>query len=379
LIATARFRLAAALCVAAAAYPTLARAGFLDRFTDATDGRFDASDYLLRHRGVLPLPLIVTEPAIGYGGGLGLAYFSQSFEESAEAARAKGERVEPPDISMAFGLGTENGTWGGGGAYMGFWGADTWRYLGAAAKAELHLDYYSVNGQPRAYVLETGALVQQLVRRLADTGWFAGARYTYVPTKSRFESQRPDDVPQRELDTAIGKLGVLIDYDTRDNIFTPNTGTFVEMEAGFSRGAFGSDSKFETLYTRAFSWHRMGDNLVIGVRGDARLSRGDVPFYAQPYVVLRGVPAVRYQDRNALVAEGEVRWDVDARWSVVGFAGVGKAYGRRESWSESETVAAGGVGFRYLMARKLNLRAGVDVARGPEDTAVYLTIGSAWR
>jgi hypothetical protein len=372
-------RLAAvALGVAAATQVGFARAGFLDRFTDATDGRFDASDYLLRHRGVLPMPLIVTEPAIGYGGGLGLAYFSQSFEESAEAARAKGERVEPPDISMAFGLGTENGTWAGGGAYMGFWDADRWRYIGAAVKGELHLDYYSVGGQPRAYVLETGALVQQLVRRLGTTDWFAGARYTYVPTKSRFESQRPEDVPQGELDTAIGKLGMIVDYDTRDSIFTPNSGTFVEVEAGFARGAFGADSKFETLYARAFSWHPVGD-LVIGVRGDARLSRGDVPFYAQPYVVLRGVPAVRYQDRNALVGEGEVRWNLDSRWALVGFAGVGKAYGRRQSWSESDTVAAGGVGFRYLVARKLNLYAGLDVARGPEDTAVYLQVGSAWR
>lgn len=33
---------------------------------------------------------------------------------------------------------------------------------------------------------------------------------------------------------------------------------------------------------------------------------------------------------------------------------------------------------RYLIARKLGLYAGLDVARGPEDTVVYLQIGSAW-
>jgi len=61
------------------------------------------------------------------------------------------------------------------------------------------------------------------------------------------------------------------------------------------------------------------------------------------------------------------------------FGGAGKAYGRRQDWDEAKTVGAGGVGFRYLLARKLGLYAGLDVARGPEEGAIYLTAGSAWR
>ena len=38
-----------------------------------------------------------------------------------------------------------------------------------------------------------------------------------------------------------------------------------------------------------------------------------------------------------------------------------------------------GVGIRYLMARMLGMRLGIDVAWGPEDTAVYLTVGHNWR
>ena len=118
---------------------------------------------------------------------------------------------------------------------------------------------------------------------------------------------------------------------------------------------------------------------MLGLRGDARLSSGDVPFYAQPYIVLRGVPAVRYQDKNALAVETELRWNMNPRWALVGFAGAGKAYGRRQTWDEADTVVAGGAGFRYLIARKLNMYAGLDLAQGPEKTAIYLTVGSAWR
>src|SRR4051812_1212732 len=108
-----------------------------DKFRDETDGQLDLSNYLLRHRGVLPIPVIVTEPAVGYGGGLALAYFSQSFDERAEASRAKGARIVPPDIALGFGMKTENGTWAGGAGYLGFWDEDRWRYMGAVGKANL--------------------------------------------------------------------------------------------------------------------------------------------------------------------------------------------------------------------------------------------------
>jgi hypothetical protein len=38
---------------------------------------------------------------------------------------------------------------------------------------------------------------------------------------------------------------------------------------------------------------------------------------------------------------------------------------------------AGG-GFRYLLARQFGVRAGLDVARGPEDWAWYVVFGNAW-
>ena len=37
-----------------------------------------------------------------------------------------------------------------------------------------------------------------------------------------------------------------------------------------------------------------------------------------------------------------------------------------------------GTGFRYLIARKFGLHAGLDIARGPEETVVYIQIGHAW-
>ncbi len=45
-------------------------------FIDADDGMLDMGDYLSDNRyGFLPVPMVITEPAVGYGAGLfGLFY-----------------------------------------------------------------------------------------------------------------------------------------------------------------------------------------------------------------------------------------------------------------------------------------------------------------
>ena len=45
---------------------------------------------------------------------------------------------------------------------------------------------------------------------------------------------------------------------------------------------------------------------------------------------------------------------------------------------DASRVYSYGADFRYLLARKMGLGAGIDVARGPEETVGYLTIGSTW-
>ncbi len=39
------------------------------RFFDPHDGQLDLSYFLEDPRGFLPIPIVVTEPAVGYGGG----------------------------------------------------------------------------------------------------------------------------------------------------------------------------------------------------------------------------------------------------------------------------------------------------------------------
>jgi hypothetical protein len=76
--------------------------------------------------------------------------------------------------------------------------------------------------------------------------------------------------------------------------------------------------------------------------------------------------------------ETEVRWLFWRRFSLVGFAGYGAAWNDLERVDDLVTVLTGGTGFRYELARKYGIHAGLDVAFGPDHPAIYLQVGSAW-
>lgn len=347
-------------------------------FFDPEDGALDMSDFLLNHKGALPVPTIITEPAVGYGAGLGLMFFSQSMADAAASARASGKGPAPPNITGVGGAYTENGTWGAGVAHFHTWDGDRYRYLGALAKVDANLDYYGLRNQPRAYELRGVFLVQQLLVRIADTRWYVGPRYVYFDSTATFKFGDTGELGSFDRTQRIGKAGLVIDYDSRDNIFYPSRGSYAELEAQFARGGFGSTQSFNMYNARGFTWLPLARTVILGLRADTRFSSGDVPFYAQPYVDLRGVQKGRYQARNALAAEMELRWDVTPRWSLLGFTGVGKAYGRWHDFADASNIYSVGAGFRYMIARKLGVSIGLDVAHSKGQNAFYIQVGSAW-
>lgn len=151
------------------------------------------------------------------------------------------------------------------------------------------------------------------------------------------------------------------------------------MELSAARDWLGSSQEFENLTARAFSYTPLGDDFVLGLRDDFQHATDGTPFFGLPFIGLRGVPALRYQHRRTAVVETELRWNFTPRWALLGFVGAGRAFGRNADFADAETVVARGAGIRYLLARKLGLYGGIDVARGPEEDAFYIQIGSAWR
>ncbi len=128
----------------------------------------------------------------------------------------------------------------------------------------------------------------------------------------------------------------------------------------------------------AYQYFPVGDYSSVGFRVEWDRIDGDAPFFAYPFVDLRGIRALRYQGDDVFTGEVEYLWGVTPRWTIALFGGVGHASGVDELGDSSDTVGAGGIGLRYRLARQLGLQGGFDIARGPEETAFYITVGSAW-
>jgi hypothetical protein len=218
-----------------------------------------------------------------------------------------------------------------------------------------------------------------MVRLGESDTWLVG-RWNWFDLKNRFDPGVPGGVVGtfEGANTASG-LGVSLETDTRDTIFTASRGFKAGLDLTFYDPAIGSDQRFQTYRAYGFGYWPLAPSLVVGARADARSTGGDVPFYLLPYIDLRGVPLLRLQDRHTALVETEVRWNVDARWALVGFLGAGRAWGTNTSFAEGTDTFTRGLGFRYQLARRLGLSLGVDWAWSTQDHGWYLTVGSAWR
>jgi len=342
------------------------------------DGWLDLSGFLDGAYGFVPVAAPITEPAVGYGGALGLTFIGKLPKEG----RAGFNR---PSLTAVAGALTENGTWAAAGVDLRQWMDDRLQTLVVLVDASVNLDFHGIGAsgaledRPLAYNLAPiGGLVQAKYRLGGSRTW-AGLNYMLAETKVAFGvAAETPGLPAAEGRSRVGGLTPSLTFDSRDSIFTPGRGTYVEASGGFFGSALGGDDTFERAGVVAMQFLPLHPRLTLGLRADADLSFGAMPFYLRPYIVLRGAPVLRYQGEHAAKVETELRYQFWKRFSLVGFAGTGAAWNDLDRFEDTQTVTTGGGGFRYEMARRYKLHMGVDVAFGPDGAVFYVQVGSAW-
>jgi hypothetical protein len=350
------------------------------------DGYFDVSSFLDSKTGFLPVVIPITEPAVGYGFGAAAAFFHTRPQV---LQTARGPRVVPPNATIVGGMSTENGTWGGFAAHLHTWEDGRVRYLAAGGYGALNLDWFgqddSFGGQAFSYNLELWGVVQKLTMKIGDTDFFWGMEQRYAATHAEFDGDPGQPPPgaglgisQDELDSSVSGLGLVGAYDTRDSLFSPTQGHKLNLSIMGNDEVIGSDFNYTTSKLEDCYYLPLSETWVLGLRGDAQYASQDAPFFDLASINLRGIPAGRYVDNAVATLETELRWDWTPRWTLVGFAGVGAAADDFGGLGASDNRWAGGTGFRYLLAKEYGMRLGLDVAKGPEQYALYLTVGTGW-
>ena len=350
------------------------------------DGYFDVSAFLDSKTGFLPVVIPITEPAVGYGFGAAAAIFHTRPQV---LQTAKGPRIVPPDMTVVGGMNTENGTWGAFAAHRHSWEDGRVRYSAGAGYGALNLDWFgqdeSFGGTAFSYNLELWGVVQKLTMQIGETDFFWGVEQRYASTATEFDGDPGQPPPggglgisADELDASVSGLGLVGAYDTRDSLFSPTQGHKVNFTVMGNDEAIGSDFDYRTSQLEDCFYLPLAPAWVLGLRGDAQYASEDAPFFDLASIDLRGIQAGRYVDNAVLTLESELRWDVTPRWTLVGFGGVGAAADDFGELGGSQNRWAGGTGFRYLIAKEYDMRLGLDVAKGPDQYALYLTVGTGW-
>ena len=373
------------------------------QFIDPLDGKFDMSQYLSENAfGFLPVPIIISEPAVDQGLGLAGLFFHED-DEAAERRKQMMAESEnpthhllPPSVSAIAGAYTGNDSYFLGGGHFGFYREGRLRYEGGLGYADVNLDYYSLGDiqLPEPFSMKTEAVfvANTLKFRIGETPLYIGPTQTYLDTQLTPTGLRkwfPPETPPELVDMLTDLLtaditssgaGLVLELDLRDNIFTPTRGFAYTLEYMAYRDEIGSDLEYDSWELEGLNYLPINDEWRAGIRLGAEVADSDeiLPPFAMPGLDLRGIPAARYQAENVALIEGELTWQFTPRWSVLGFLGAGWADNSGSELFNSSSRVTQGAGLRYNIARQYGLHVGLDVARGPEDTVWYIQVGSAW-
>jgi len=177
-------------------------------------------------------------------------------------------------------------------------------------------------------------------------------------------------------------LGAAFSYDSRDNIFYPGRGGFLEFQAVFFEEMFGGDFKFQRYLVNYRQFTTLAANHILAFQFYGNFTSGMIPFYELPALggqnTMRGYFLGRYRDKQYVMAQAEYRTIVWWRLGVVGFAGVGDVANTLSDLQLPELKYSVGMGIRFVLDVKEKLNVRMDLGFGKNTAGLYFAIEEAF-
>ncbi|MDR9830414.1 BamA/TamA family outer membrane protein [Vibrio sp. FNV 38] len=370
-------------------------------FTDPIDGMFDMGEYLAENAyGFLPIPIVITEPAVGFGGGMFGLFLHENEQEKEQRQQQAlqsidgGAQLIPPAVSVFGGAATENGTWFAAFGHRRTWNQDSIRYMGGLGYGNAFVDVSTPFNDvllPSKFESDTKGMggIQHLQFRIENTDLFLGLSQTYTRSEVRASDPRISKLLEAvfgDSSTSSG-LGFTLEYDTTNSFFFPTSGISVETEYMWYREGLGGDFNYDTLAFSLTSYHALSPRFTLighasfdaleSKEHDSSSLSSSLPPLTQPYIDMRGIAAYAYQNDIASTLQTQLMWHVDPRWTVLGFGGIGSV-AKEASELYSDKQWAYGLGFRYQIARRYGIHTGMDFAFSDDEKAFYFNVGSGF-
>ncbi len=177
--------------------------------------------------------------------------------------------------------------------------------------------------------------------------------------------------------------GLLVDLDSRDNIFAARHGNWLRLSGQFLHRAFGSLENAGKYTVDARFYRSILPNHVVALQLYGSSAFGTVPFQLLPQLggprLLRGYLSTRYRDNHSLIVQAEYRTPFVLRTGLVLFGGAGDLAAHPSEFSLKDAKANAGIGLRFQLSPAERLHVRIDYGFGlRDDTAkLYITVNEA--
>ena len=313
------------------------------------------------------IPIVAYDPSLGWNfAGMLNAFFQVSAADT----------VSPLSLIGGFGGYTTNKSW--------YWGLYTKLYFDednyrlSLAYGDISINFQYFEEQASTYI-GFNTLYDAFMfegRRRIYNRWYLGLKYVGLETKTLHEIEGEDPIT-----TNMNNMGFIISHDTRDLIYNPMHGDYMDFKTGHYRETLGSDYIFDKWEFTFTDYFNIDTSRVVAARFAAFIATGDVPFEGQ-YIVgnddIRGYTDGKHRGDQVYALQAAYRWHIVGKWGIVAFAGIATAVDAVSEISFNELLPGVGVGLRYMMIPSEKINVGIDVAFGKEDWGVYFRITEAF-
>ena len=337
-------------------------------------------------RRILPLPAVFYSPETKLGGGAAITIVQRR-----AAAAADDRPTSLSVVALYTQLAQLNTSVGGD-----WWSrGNRWNVNAGAGFQRFPFTYYGTGSA----VPDSG---EEYTPRTVSV--FAGAQRQVRPGLYLGAMGSWDDVTMLETaddgvlraGTIAGSRGgtvstasALVTWDTRDNLYYAERGTFVRLQTLGAARVLGGDFAFQRVSLDARRYVALERSRparqarTLALQGVVTTTGGTVPFDRLAQFggssVVRGYYEGRFRDRSAAALQAEIRQPVWKRIGVAAFYGAGAVAPGLGELRLSEARTAGGFGLRIALdtKEKINIRIDQGIGQGGSG-GTYFTLGEAF-
>lgn len=330
-------------------------------------------------RRFFAIPFPIANPTIGAGVAGSAMYLFQT------------ENAPPSSVSL-MGFYTDSESWAGALGTETYFKDDKYRLSGWVGYYDVNLQFFGIGsgagdrGESIGINQSGLFLVSRFLFQVAEN-LYLGPQYRLVTIDTALQNPilpgRPGAIIPKDIESVTSGLGVVIEYDTRDNRFYPHEGSHLEGTVNLARDLIGSDRNYDQVEVGFNLYRELGERKILAWRATGCFRGGDTPFYdlcmfGGEFDAIRGYVGGQYRDDVSLSTQLEFRWKFYKKWGMVAFAGIGEVAPTVGDMNSDDLLPSAGVGLRFMASEKERVNLSIDYARGRDSDAWYFRIGEAF-